>query len=189
MENNNRPIRQCIGCRIVRPKNELLRFARIESAAPIFDIDYRFRGRGFYLCPKADCFSLVYKNKKIMAIYFSKKETFEEVKREVLETILETIKKDLKLCKRIGYSFNTSSEEKSIHKDDDVLLWCDNLPEKKVTTHTAACVRESNIFLSQMEEQGVRKKDRIVNHKHPIIFRLMVNLQKYELLSSKGPAL
>jgi predicted RNA-binding protein YlxR (DUF448 family) len=160
----------------------------MQSAAPIFDCKNNLEGRGFYLCPDAGCFSAVHRNKKIRTIYFPKRENLEEVKREVLEAILKIIKKDLNLCKNMGYSFNTSREERSIHEDEHILLWCDNLPEEKVTMRTAACALKSKIF-SQKKDLENHGKGCIVNHKYPIVSRLMVNLQKYEMLSSKGPAL
>jgi uncharacterized protein len=185
---SNHPRRQCIGCRTVRSKDELLRFARTQSAAPVFDSGNKLEGRGFYLCPEAKCFRAAYRNKKIRATYFSKQENLEEVIREVQETILKIIKKDIKLCERMGYFDYTRNEEKSIHEDDLVLLWCDSLPEEKVTMHTAACARKPRIFPLQTDH-GNHEKGCIVNHKYPMIPRLTINLQKYEMLSSKGPAL
>lgn len=186
MANKDRPLRQCIGCKVVRPKDELLRFVKMQSGDPIFDSMNRICGRGFYLCPYTDCFNAAYKNKKNRILFLQG--NLEEVRREVLEKILIIISKDLNLCKKMGYSFNTSKEEKSIHEDECILLGCDNLPEEKVTMRTAACALKSKIF-SQKKDLENHGKGCIVNHKYPIVSRLMVNLQKYEMLSSKGPAL
>ena len=161
----------------------------MQSAAPIFDYGNTLEGRGFYLCPEADCFAAVNRNKKIRTIYFPRRENLEDLKREVLGTILKIIKKDLNLCKRMGYSFHTSNEEKSIHEDEHILLRCDNLPEEKVTMHTAACALPSKISFTRKEDRGSIGKGCKINHSSPFISRLMINLQKYEMLSSKGPAL
>ena len=49
------PIRQCIGCRTQKPKNELIRVVR----APEGDVGLDFRGkapgRGAYLCRDPQC--------------------------------------------------------------------------------------------------------------------------------------
>lgn len=161
----------------------------MQSVAPIFDCKNRIGGRGFYLCPDIDCFNAAYKNKKNRIVYFSKQENLEEVKREVLEKILKAINKDLNLYKKMGYSFTTSKEEKSIHEDKCILLGCDNLPEEKVTLHTAARALESKSFLTKTVDHMHRVEGCIVNHNRPFFSRLMINLQKYEMLSSKGPAL
>jgi len=171
----------------VRPKDELLRFVKMQSGDPIFDSMNRICGRGFYLCPYTDCFNAAYKNKKNRILFLQG--NLEEVRREVLEKILIIISKDLNLCKKMGYSFNTSKEEKSIHEDECILLGCDNLPEEKVTLHTAARALKSKSYPSETVDHISRVKGCIVNHNRAFISRLMINLQKYEMLSSKGPAL
>ena len=49
------PMRQCVGCREMKAKKELVRVVR----SPEGDISLDFRGkapgRGAYLCPSADC--------------------------------------------------------------------------------------------------------------------------------------
>jgi uncharacterized protein len=185
--NSTKPIRQCIGCRSLRPKDELLRFARMQSLAPSFDFENKLEGRGFYLCPNTECFRNVFRNKKNRATYFSNWENLEEVKREVLGTILRKIKRDLNLCKKMRYFYSTRNEEKSIHEDDGVLLWCDSLPEEKVTAPTTAFARDLKLFLSKTGQETLRNGS--VNQSYPVISRLMLYLQKYEVFSSKGPVL
>lgn len=55
------PMRQCLGCREMKPKNELIRVVR----SPEGDISLDFRGkksgRGAYLCPSEDCMKRVKK--------------------------------------------------------------------------------------------------------------------------------
>lgn len=51
MENNKREkLRQCIGCRRVRPKQEMLRVIRTPEGAVEIDRTGRKNGRGAYLC-------------------------------------------------------------------------------------------------------------------------------------------
>ena len=49
------PMRQCLGCREMKPKKELIRVVR----SPEGDISLDFRGkapgRGAYICPDAQC--------------------------------------------------------------------------------------------------------------------------------------
>lgn len=49
------PMRQCLGCREMKPKRELIRVVR----SPEGDISLDFRGkkpgRGAYVCPKPEC--------------------------------------------------------------------------------------------------------------------------------------
>ncbi len=49
------PMRQCLGCREMKPKRELIRVVR--SAAGEISLDFRGKapGRGAYICPNAQC--------------------------------------------------------------------------------------------------------------------------------------
>jgi predicted RNA-binding protein YlxR (DUF448 family) len=49
------PQRTCIGCRRVRPKQELLRLVRDEGGGVNADPSRGARGRGAYLCPEPGC--------------------------------------------------------------------------------------------------------------------------------------
>ena len=55
------PMRQCLGCREMKAKNELIRVVR----SPEGDISLDFRGkksgRGAYLCPNEECLKRVKK--------------------------------------------------------------------------------------------------------------------------------
>lgn len=59
------PMRQCLGCREMRPKAELIRVVR----SPEGDISLDFRGkkpgRGAYLCPDMACFTKAKKSRAI----------------------------------------------------------------------------------------------------------------------------
>ncbi|MDO4479099.1 MAG: YlxR family protein [Lachnospiraceae bacterium] len=51
MENNKRETtRQCIGCRRIRPKAELIRVIRTPEGEAVLDFSGRKNGRGAYLC-------------------------------------------------------------------------------------------------------------------------------------------
>ncbi len=54
------PERTCLGCRRVREKNELIRFAVVENKLTP-DIKGRLGSRGVYLCPEKSCIEEAYK--------------------------------------------------------------------------------------------------------------------------------
>lgn len=49
------PMRQCIGCREMKPKKELVRVVRSPEGALSLDFRGKAPGRGAYLCPNTEC--------------------------------------------------------------------------------------------------------------------------------------
>ncbi len=49
------PLRQCLGCREMKPKRELIRVVRSPEGAIALDPGGRANGRGAYLCPNPAC--------------------------------------------------------------------------------------------------------------------------------------
>ena len=49
------PMRQCLGCREMKPKRELLRVVRSPEGEVSLDTRGKKPGRGAYVCPNADC--------------------------------------------------------------------------------------------------------------------------------------
>lgn len=49
------PIRQCLGCREMKPKGELLRVVRSPEGEVSLDTRGKKPGRGAYVCRNADC--------------------------------------------------------------------------------------------------------------------------------------
>ena len=49
------PMRQCLGCREMKPKKELIRVVRSPEGAISLDFRGKANGRGAYLCPDAAC--------------------------------------------------------------------------------------------------------------------------------------
>ena len=49
------PMRQCLGCREMKPKRELIRVVRSPSGEITLDFKGKAQGRGAYLCPQAEC--------------------------------------------------------------------------------------------------------------------------------------
>jgi len=51
----NKNERVCLGCRHLRPKQDLVRIATFRDGRIIIDGAKKFGGRGAYVCPVADC--------------------------------------------------------------------------------------------------------------------------------------
>jgi predicted RNA-binding protein YlxR (DUF448 family) len=49
------PLRQCVGCREMKPKRELIRVVRSPEGEISLDFRGKANGRGAYLCPNAEC--------------------------------------------------------------------------------------------------------------------------------------
>lgn len=59
------PMRQCLGCREMRPKRELIRIVRSPDGIVSLDTKGKASGRGAYLCPNAECLKRVIKSKAL----------------------------------------------------------------------------------------------------------------------------
>ena len=59
------PMRQCLGCREMKPKRELIRV--VKSPEDEISLDFRGKkpGRGAYVCPSADCLKRAVKAKAL----------------------------------------------------------------------------------------------------------------------------
>lgn len=49
------PMRQCLGCREMKPKRELIRVVRAPEGTISLDFRGKANGRGAYVCPNPDC--------------------------------------------------------------------------------------------------------------------------------------
>ncbi len=59
------PMRQCLGCREMKPKKELIRVVRSPEGVVSLDFRGKLPGRGAYLCPARECLA---KAKKARAL-------------------------------------------------------------------------------------------------------------------------
>lgn len=59
------PMRQCVGCREMKPKKELIRV--VKSPEGVLSLDFRGKapGRGAYLCPDPACLKRAVKSKAL----------------------------------------------------------------------------------------------------------------------------
>lgn len=49
------PMRQCLGCREMKPKRELIRVVRSPEGGIALDFKGKSQGRGAYLCHSGEC--------------------------------------------------------------------------------------------------------------------------------------
>ena len=60
------PMRQCLGCREMKPKKELIRVVRSPDEATIsLDFQGKAPGRGAYLCPDPVCLKKAIKSRAL----------------------------------------------------------------------------------------------------------------------------
>ena len=59
------PMRQCLGCREMKPKRELLRVVRSPEGEVSLDTRGKKPGRGAYVCPDADCLKKAIKTRAL----------------------------------------------------------------------------------------------------------------------------
>lgn len=59
------PMRQCTGCREMRPKMELIRVVKSPEGEVFLDFKGKKPGRGAYVCPKSECLARAKKTKAL----------------------------------------------------------------------------------------------------------------------------
>ena len=59
------PMRQCVGCREMKPKKELIRVVRSPEGAVSLDFKGKLPGRGAYVCPAEECLKKARKSRAL----------------------------------------------------------------------------------------------------------------------------
>ena len=59
------PMRQCLGCREMKAKKELIRVVRSPEGGISLDFKGKASGRGAYICPEAQCLKKAVKAKAL----------------------------------------------------------------------------------------------------------------------------
>ncbi len=59
------PLRQCMGCREMKSKKELIRILRTVDGSVALDPTGRMNGRGAYICRSADCLARAVKSRSL----------------------------------------------------------------------------------------------------------------------------
>lgn len=65
------PMRQCLGCREMKPKRELIRAVRSPEGVISLDFKGKAPGRGAYICPDAQCLKKAIKSKALERAFSS----------------------------------------------------------------------------------------------------------------------
>ncbi|MFR4350805.1 MAG: RNase P modulator RnpM [Roseburia sp.] len=90
MANKKIPMRQCVGCREMKPKKDMIRVLKTvateESKSEILlDTTGRKNGRGAYICPNGACLKAAIKNKGLER----------SLKMPIPEDVYETLTKEM----------------------------------------------------------------------------------------------
>ena len=59
------PMRQCLGCREMKPKKDLIRAVKSPEGDVTLDFTGKKPGRGAYICPSAECLNKAIKSKAL----------------------------------------------------------------------------------------------------------------------------
>lgn len=59
------PMRQCVGCREMKEKRELIRVVKSPEGSISLDFRGKLPGRGAYLCPQTQCLARARKSKAL----------------------------------------------------------------------------------------------------------------------------
>ncbi len=65
MQQKKIPMRQCVGCREMKPKKELIRVVRSPEGGISLDFKGKAPGRGAYVCPDSNCLKRAIKSKAL----------------------------------------------------------------------------------------------------------------------------
>ncbi|WP_087065182.1 RNase P modulator RnpM [Intestinibacillus massiliensis] len=65
MQKRKIPMRQCLGCRTMFPKKELIRVVRSPEGAIALDFKGKAPGRGAYVCHSAECLRKAQKSRAL----------------------------------------------------------------------------------------------------------------------------
>jgi hypothetical protein len=78
-------MRQCLGCREMKPKGELIRVVRAPDGTVSLDFRGKKPGRGAYLCPDPGCLARVKKSRALERAFSAQvdAQVYEELERQM----------------------------------------------------------------------------------------------------------
>lgn len=79
------PMRQCVGCREMRPKKELVRVVKSPEGEISLDFRGKAPGRGAYLCPQMECLKKAIRAKALERAFSC------QIPQEVQSQLIETM--------------------------------------------------------------------------------------------------
>ena len=79
------PMRQCLGCREMKPKRDLIRVVRKPEGDICLDFRGKVSGRGAYICPNAACLKKAIRAKSLERAFSAQipPEIYEQLEREM----------------------------------------------------------------------------------------------------------
>ena len=79
------PMRQCLGCREMKPKRELIRAVKSPDGEVNLDFKGKMPGRGAYLCPNVECLKKAMKSKALERAFSVQipEEIYEELRQQM----------------------------------------------------------------------------------------------------------
>lgn len=87
MQQKKIPLRQCVGCREMKPKRELIRVVKSPEGQVSLDFKGKAPGRGAYVCPDVQCLKKAMKAKALERAFTASisQEIYEELLRQMEE--------------------------------------------------------------------------------------------------------
>ena len=84
MKNKKIPMRQCVGCKEMKSKREMMRVLKTAEGPIVIDTTGRKNGRGAYLCMTKECLVKARKNKGLERSFKMSipDEVYEELEKE-----------------------------------------------------------------------------------------------------------
>ena len=92
MTNKKVPMRQCVGCREMKAKRELIRVIKTSDNQVLVDATGKKNGRGAYLCMNRDCLVKARKNKGLERSF----------KMNIPQEVYENLEKEFEEGKHAG---------------------------------------------------------------------------------------
>ncbi|KIR01519.1 putative nucleic-acid-binding protein implicated in transcription termination [Lachnospiraceae bacterium TWA4] len=79
------PMRQCLGCRQMKSKKEMIRVVKTSEGEFSLDVGGRKNGRGAYICPTKECLSQAIKTKGLERSFQCAipKEVYDQLEKEM----------------------------------------------------------------------------------------------------------
>lgn len=79
------PMRQCLGCREMKPKRELIRAVKSPEGDVSLDFKGKAAGRGAYICPSKDCLKKAMKAKALERAFSAQipSEVYEQLEEQM----------------------------------------------------------------------------------------------------------
>ena len=82
------PLRQCVGCREMKPKKELIRVVKSPEGEISLDFKGKAPGRGAYVCPNSQCLKKAIRAKALERAFSS------PISQEVYDLLLVRMEAD-----------------------------------------------------------------------------------------------